>query len=114
MSTERDANGRFRRRTPPAPDSGPSDDVVTEYHVNVPAFILWPIHAVAWLVATVVRFVALALLVAVLIALLGWWRGGPATAPPAPLPASCVATVATWYPCHGSNLPRLVRGIFSF
>ena len=86
MPNNRDANGGFRRNPPPADnglDSDDSGDVVREYRVSLPAFVLWPVNVIAWLIATVLRFVALILLVAALVALWGWYQGHDATAPPA-------------------------------
>ena len=73
----------------------PTEETITrEYRVSVPTFFMWPVHIIAWLIATVVRAVALVLLITLLVFAYGWWQDHNATAPPTLRPAVC-HTVAT-------------------
>lgn len=56
------------------PDTATPDNV-RNYVVPVAAFFMWPVHVVAWLVATVVRGVVLVLILCALVALYGAWQG---------------------------------------
>lgn len=87
MPTNRDPKtGKFCKGEPVANTaSNVEPDTVRNYVVPVPNFFMWPVHVVAWLFATVVRFVALVLLVVALVALYGWWAGdGSQSCPVAP------------------------------
>ena len=89
MSTERDPKtGRFKKKEEPLRD--PAPDTVTNYVVPISALFLWPIHAGAWVIATVVRVVILAALMALLIAVWGWYVGDPADSCPAVQPARAI------------------------
>lgn len=89
MSTERDPKtGRFKKKEQPMTDT---TEILDEYRVTVPRFVLWPVHAVAWVLGTIVRAVVLVALVAALIAVLGWYVGAPADSCPAVQPARAIA-----------------------
>ncbi len=85
MPTKRDSKGRFVKDNKPMTDT---TETTRNYIVPVPAFILWPVHVVAWLVATVVRAAALVALVCVLVAVYGWWTSTPDSCSVSPAPAA--------------------------
>jgi len=62
-------------------------EILDEYRVTVPRFVLWPVHAVSWVLSTILR----AIILAALIAVLGWWSGNPADSCPTVQPARAVA-----------------------
>ena len=94
MSTERDPKtGRFKKKEQPMADTAP--DTVRNYVVPVSALFLWPIHAGAWVIATVVRVVILAALVALLIAVWGWYVGDSDSCPAEPARAIVPGSFST-------------------
>lgn len=80
MSTKRNSKGQFVKAE--KAQSEPEFTEGQEYRVSLPAFFLWPFHAVIWVFATIVRLLILAAIVGALIAALGWYYGEPETCQP--------------------------------